>query len=754
MANADRVAVVGNPNVGKTSLFNILTGSTQRVGNWAGVTVEKKTGKLKLNTQEYEIVDLPGIYSFSAHSMDEIVARNFILDKNEGPQAIVNIVDASNLERNLYLTMQLKEMQVPVIIALNMNDVAESKDIQINAEKLESLIGMPVVKINARENKGIDDLKNQIYKLSESQSKVDKIQYSKDIEKGISDILDQIEGELKEKFNNPYWAALKILENDEEVVKKIENTSLIQPIIDKLSGKFDDDLDIVLAELRYEKIEEIVRACRKQLKDGVQTRSDKIDKVVLHRVWGIPVFLVIMWLMFKFAVDIGGSFIDFFDISFGATFVDGLGKLLGDGWLKIFLADGIGGGIQTVATFIPPIFMLFLAIGLLEDSGYMARAAFVVDRAMRALGLPGKAFVPMLMGFGCNAPAIMATRTLEDEDDRKMAIMMNPFMSCGARLPVYTLLAAAFFPSMKGTITFSMYIVGIIVAIITGFIFKAFVFKKKHLSPFVMELPNYHAPRLAPTLRLAWQKTYTFIKRAGLMVLAIVVILQILGNISVGKKGEDFEAFSKNSLAGAIGTAMTIPLKPMGIQEKNWPAAVGIFTGLFAKEAVIGTLESSYKAMEAANKSKKEEKKEEEEAFKYWSKIGEAFSSIKTNLIGSSNDKGEFEPGLLAKASFYIPFYEFVQGLSESEEFSEGKLLRESFTDEKISNAEARNGLAAAAAYAFMLFILLYVPCVAVLGVVYKELGSKWMMIQIGYQLIIAYGVATVFYQVAKAFIL
>ncbi len=747
------IAIAGNPNVGKTSLFNVLTGAKHKTGNWPGVTVEKKTGVLKVGDKNEEIVDLPGIYSLSASSLDELVARNFILDVETGPDVLINIIDASNLERNLYLTLQLLEMQIPTIIALNMNDIAKKRNIEVDIKKLSDYLEIPVVKINAHKESGKEELVRSIEDLLKTEKKPRKISYGRKIDSAIKDVLKVCGNTLDEKFHHENWAAIKILENDKDILNNLKLDSELVEIRKNLESSIGDDLEIFVAEKRYEVIEDIAEKCRKgHSKVRKEMPSDKVDKIILNRILGLPIFLLVMWMMFKFAVDIGGGFIDFFDGFFGTIFVDGLRHLLeSKGWLKVFLADGLGGGIQTVATFIPPIFFLFFAIALLEDSGYMARAAFVIDRLMRSLGLPGKAFMPMLMGFGCNVPAVMASRTLEDEDDRKQSILMNPFMSCGARLPVYTLLAAAFFPSIKGTITFSIYIIGIILAVITGLVYQKFIKKNKKLSPFVMELPPYHAPRLKFTFISAFSKTASFIKKAGLMVLIIVVLLQVLGNFSIGvTEGDKFEAFGKNSLIGKMGKVMTYPLKPMGIEEQNWPAAVGLFTGLFAKEAIIGTLDSSYKAMEVVKK----DGEKEDQKFDFWAGIGNSFVSIKNNLIRYTDDAGNWEAGILAKKDFYIPFYEFTIGLAEdSEDFTQNKMLKLMFEDKSIKDKVKRKKTASAASYAYLLFILIYVPCVAVMGAIYKELGGKWLFKQILFQTILAYSISVGFFQIAKVVI-
>ncbi|OHD11631.1 MAG: ferrous iron transport protein B [Spirochaetes bacterium GWB1_36_13] len=742
-----RIAIAGNPNVGKTSLFNWLTHSNFQVGNWPGVTVEKKTGILNIGQEQYEIIDLPGIYSLSAHSTDERVARDFILQEKEGPDLILNLIDASNLERNLYMTLQLIEMQVPMLIVLSMMDIAENRKITIDQEALSEFLKIPVVCVNPGKKKGLEEIKEQI-SLSVSKKNIPPLlDYGKELESTAKTIEKLKKESLEKNFHLPQWASLKVLEKDEIVYHFYQQDKEIQAIIDEFEKSTGEESDIYLAEKRYEVIGKIASYSQKKEIENYRSHSEKADKIILHKYFGIPIFVLIMWMMFKIAVDFGGAFIDFFDQFFGTIFTGALGELLsGFPWAKVFFADGIGGGIQTVSTFIPAIFMLFFILSLIEDSGYMTRAAFVIDRFMRLIGLPGKAFMPLLLGFGCTVPAVLATRTLEDQDDRKITIMMNPLISCGARLPVYTLLASIFFPDKMGSITFSLYFTGIVLAVFTGFFFKKIILKKIHLSPFVMELPPYHLPRFGISLKSAWIRTYAFLKRAGLMIILLVIFLQILGNIQWNLDDQkDFESFSKNSLIGAVGTVFTYPLRPLGIQEENWPATVGLFTGLFAKEAIIGTLETSFKAM------RKEKNIENPLPFDFKEGVFNAFKTIPKNLIGFYDENGKWQSGLLTRLNFYIPFYDFFSGIKEEpSEFSEREKLKEAFEDKTIHDPEKRKKTSGASAYAYLLFILIYVPCIAVLSTVKKELGTKWMWIQIGYLLTLAYGISALFFQTAR----
>lgn len=446
-----KIAVAGNPNCGKTTLFNELTGSRQMVGNWPGVTVDRKTGLYSFEGHDFELVDIPGIYALSAHSTDEKVARDYLL--SDDYDLIVNIVDAANIERNLYLTTQLLEMRVPLIVVLNKMDVAKSRQICIDTEELSNRLGVPVIPIAASKRSGLQELKQAVHQAAEKNplSEADVV-YPALIQEAATLLTERIRALASSQSLQADWLAMKLLEDDPEYIALLDATSREEVAAQqrKITAELDEDADIAIADARYNFIHWLTNGAVTHTTKVAKTLTDKIDKIVLNRVLGLPIFLLMMYLTFMFTINVGGAFIDFFDLAAGAIFVDGMGTLLNGlgapAWLIGLVATGIGGGIQTVATFIPPIGFMFLALALLEGSGYMARAAFVMDRFMRMLGLPGKSFVPLLVGFGCNVPAIMATRTLENQRDRTLTIMMNPFMSCGARLPVYALFAAAFFP--------------------------------------------------------------------------------------------------------------------------------------------------------------------------------------------------------------------------------------------------------------------------------------------------------------------
>lgn len=732
MGEVKSIAVVGNPNSGKTTLFNGLTGSNQRIGNWPGVTVEKKEGLITLEGQKVRLVDLPGIYSLTAQSEDEIVARDYILSGEPG--LVINILDATNLERNLYLTTQLLEMAVPVLAVVNMMDLAEEKEITIDLKRLEKELGCPVVGISATRKQDLALVKEAIANTWRKRIISNKlVEYPAEIEEVIAAWSSELKKTGQMLGANERWVALKLLEQDSWVKEKVAKAGVISEVnvhkdIARLEEKFGESSDIVMADARYRFIQSLTENLlqRGTVKESI---GDRIDRVVLHRVLGIPIFIGIMYLIFWVTMNIGGSFIDFFDILFGTVFVDGFGQLLsGIGtpdWLISILAGGIGAGVQTLATFIPVVFMMFFMLSLLEDSGYMARAAFVMDRFLRWVGLPGKSFVPMLVGFGCTVPAVLATRTLENKRDRYLTIFMTPFMSCGARLPVYALFGAAFFGASAGNVVFSIYLAGIILAILTGLLLKKTLFKGEG-SHFIMELPPYHMPRFKNIMAYTWSRLKIFMFRTKVIVVA-VAILAFLN--SAGIDGTFGNEDSPDSVLSQIGRTITPIFTPLGVEEDNWPATVGIFTGIFAKEAVVGTLNSLYNQMDYAAANDSDDNIEEEEGFDFWAGIQEAGASVPEalsgiwdalrdplglGLIGSDQEIVAEEIG--ADRQVYIAM---------QRHFTKGPLQ----------------------AYAYLLFILIYFPCVAALGAVLRELGKGYGWLAMGYLTVLAWIVSTLFYQ-------
>lgn len=727
------IGLLGNPNCGKTTLFNGLTGANQRVGNWPGVTVERKEGSYRHQGRSITVVDLPGVYSMDAEDtttgLDELVARDYLLSGEA--DLIINIVDASNLERNLYLTTQILEMGVPMVIALNMMDLANGREIRIDPHLLSERLGCPVIPLCAHTGKGVPQLREVItHAFAHPTPPSTCVAYPPVIEAALSELIPLLEAQSTVKPANVRWAALTLLQYDDRHLPYLDS-AIVQRIADhrhRIHQTLGEDTDLLIADSRYTWIHQLIQGVSERTNIVRQTLSDRIDRVVLSRWLGLPIFLVVMYLMFLVSINLGGAFIDFFDIGIGTIFVGGTAHLLqqinAPGWFIGLLADGVGGGIQTTATFIPQIGLLFIFLAVLEDSGYLARAAFVMDRLMRLMGLPGKSFVPMMVSFGCNIPGIMATRTLENRRDRLMTILMNPFMSCGARLPIYALFVAAFFPTNGQNIVFLLYTLGIGAAIFTGMVMKHTLFRGE-AAPFVMELPPYHIPRIKGVLIRAWDRLKTFISRAGKMIVIMVVILGLIN--SVGVDGSFGKQNSQDSILSAFSRTITPVFTPMGIQQDNWPATVGIFTGVFAKEVMVGTMDSLYTQLAQQDAGASNEPPEE---FDFWGGIGEAFASIPTNLadltnqfldpigFGILNDTGDQKAAAEAQEVHYTTFGQMA--------------LRFGGTT---------------AAIAFLLFVLLYFPCVSATAAVYRETNLGWTIFVGAWTTGLAYWAATFYYQ-------
>ena len=640
------IAIAGNPNCGKTALFNALTGSRQHVGNWPGVTVEKKEGYFELGGRHIRVVDLPGTYAIFANAEDERAAVDYLLSREA--DLIINIVDATNIERNLFLTSQLADMHLPMVIAVNMMDIAEHRGIVLDLQALSETYGIPCIPLSAVSDKSVMNFVGEMAHVLAAPMPLPKpMVYADKVEEAVKLLEPKVAPVAKLLNADDRWVALMYLGNEKSYADKFAEAGVT---IDKaeVTRLLGEEPEFAMAESRYSKSHEVAKAVIESSRTK-KTFSDKIDAVLLNRWAALPIFLVIMYLVFWIAVTIGSAFIDFFDVLFGAIFVDGLGYLLGDvlgcpSFVTAILADGIGAGIQTVSTFIPVIFFMFLCLSFLEDSGYMARAAFVADRFMRFLGLPGRAFVPMMVGFGCGVPGIMGSRVLESKRERFLTIFLVPFMSCGARLPVYALFAAAFFGKMAGTVVFLLYLAGVLFAIAYGLFLKKSLFQGQ-ASNFVMELPPYHLPKFKSLMIHCWQRLRDYIWRAGKVITIAVAVLGFLNSFGIvekmyvdvdGKtteivqadegyqmvqeneageaenvalpegfvvdeskvvKSNEFTAGngdSENSLLSVIGKAITPVFEPFGVERENWPASVSLFTGLLAKEAVIGTMNSLY----------------------------------------------------------------------------------------------------------------------------------------------------------------
>lgn len=720
---AATIGLIGNPNCGKTTLFNQLTGARQKVGNWPGVTVERKEGQLTLLNTLHKLVDLPGTYALDSQddelSMDEKIAREFVLSGEA--DIIINILDGSNLERNLFLGSQLLDMGVPVVCAVNMLDVAEREGIHVDTTRLSALLGVPVVPIVAASGIGIDELCRVLAHQLEHAAVATPLWKMDDDIHAATDTLLAVAGP---DISNARWVATRALEGDEIAFTRIapqyqsEFRTLAQTLAVELEKKQGQPIDVLIANGRYQSIQKLLQQAVTR-SESRRTLSERIDDWVLNRWLGIPVFLLIMYLMFTFAINIGGAFIDVFDMSFNTVFVEGTRYLLeqisAPAWLITLLADGLGGGVQLVASFIPVIGGLYLFLSIIEDSGYMARAAFVMDRLMRAVGLPGKSFVPLIVGFGCNVPAVMAARTMDTHKDRLLTIAMAPFMSCGARLSVFALFAAAFFRDGGATMVFSLYLLGIFMALATGMALKNTLFKPE-LTPFVMELPAYHIPTVKGILIKTWERLQSFSLRAGKTIIVVVTVLSFLN--SIGTDGSFGNQNNDKSLLSGIARVATPLLHPFGVSQENWPATVGIITGIFAKEAVVGTLDALYSPIEVDNG----------EGYDPLGDLLAALQTVPANITSVADN-------LLDPLGLNLigADQEAEQGVHSST-FGAMEILFGS----KL------------AAFSYLVFVLLYTPCVATLGAMTREAGLRWMIFVAVWSTGLAYGSAVVVYQLGS----
>lgn len=852
------IAIAGNPNCGKTALFNALTGARQHVGNWPGVTVEKKEGYFELGDRHIRVVDLPGTYAIFANAEDERAAVDYLLSREA--DLIINIVDATNIERNLFLTSQLADMHLPMVIAVNMMDIAVNREIQLDLDELSDFYGVPCIPLSAVSEKSVTNFISQIGHVLASPMPLPKqMVYGDKVEEAVKVLEPKVAPVAKLLDADARWVSLMYLGNQKSNADKFSEAGITidKAEVTKLLG---EEPEFAMAENRYSISHEVAGKATVSVRTK-KTFSDKLDAVLLNRWAALPIFLVIMYLVFWIAVTIGSAFIDFFDVLFGAIFVDGLGYLLGDvlgcpSFVTAILADGIGVGIQTVSTFIPVIFFMFLCLSFLEDSGYMARAAFVADRFMRFLGLPGRAFVPMMVGFGCGVPGIMGSRVLESKRERFLTIFLVPFMSCGARLPVYALFAAAFFGKMAGTVVFLLYLAGVLFAIAYGLFLKKSLFQGQ-ASNFVMELPPYHLPKFKSLMIHCWQRLRDYIWRAGKVITIAVAVLGFLNSFGIVEKAVDdastgsateteqsagFEftagnGDSENSLLSIIGKAITPVFEPFGVEKENWPASVSLFTGLLAKEAVIGTMNSLYSmagennsesgiqnsesneegkaaepAADASTSSATDkplivgidecpaEEEEEGGAPDIKGAVLEALGSIPANLaevFGSLTDPlgttGELEGQEAAELKketldkitdakvLTCEEYAAIETFGEEEEdektreavfaklaaagleLSEDEMLAleegdlsetmdiyanlRSYFHNPDKNGNPVDGFNWQV-FAFLIFILLYVPCLAAMGVIAREIGLGLAILMATVQTILAWAVAVLLYQV------
>ena len=625
------IAIIGSPNWGKTTIFNRLTGARQRTGNWPGVTVERKDGRLLLpSEQEVRVVDLPGIYSLhdDIQGIEARVAHQYL--NNDKPALVLVILDATRLTRQLSLLPGILATGKPVALVVNMLDSAKAEGIEVDLGALKRLTGLPVVGVVGSTGEGLDTLKATITSLLQS-----------------------------------YPAARQDID------------------FDNLGSK----------------------VCRET---GEQSRTEKIDRWLLHPLLALPIFLLVMYLLFTISVNLGAVFIDFFDITLGALFVDGVGNILtaihSPDWLKAVIADGVGGGIQLVGTFIPVIGCLYLCMSVLEDSGYLSRAAFIIDRLMAKIGLPGQAFIPLIVGFGCNVPAVMASRSLSQASARLTTIFIAPFMSCGARLSVYVFVGTAFFPQQAQNAIFALYLLGIAVAILSAWVLRKQLFGDVQGAN-IAEMPAYHRPLIRNVLTQTWHRLYSFIWRAGKRILAVVLILNVVN--SLGTDGSWGNQDTEKSMLSATGKVLTPMFTPIGVGDDNWPATVGLFTGLFAKEVVVGTLDTLYS-----------QSTQNEEVPGLMEKLHTAFTSVATNAAGLL--------GALADPL----------GISAAQQGASG---------EQPGSYQAMKALFPSAwgAFCYLVFILLYAPCVATIGAMQRESDKGWLAFSMVWSLLLSYWIAS-----------
>ncbi|MGG8473054.1 Fe(2+) transporter permease subunit FeoB [Rahnella sp. PAMC25617] len=711
------IGLIGNPNSGKTTLFNQLTGSRQRVGNWAGVTVERKEGQFATADHQITLVDLPGTYSLTTiseqTSLDEQIACHYILSGDA--DLMINVVDASNLERNLYLTLQLLELGVPCIVALNMLDIAKIQNINIDIPALSARLGCPVVALISTRASGIKELKAAIDELPQVTA-LERVKYHPVLQQEVDVLAAEMPQDMA--LQQRRWLALQILEGDIYSQTHAGNAQALLPQVKaRLVEQKLEDPALLIADARYQSIASLCADVSNSHLTAPNKLTQVLDRVILNRFLGVPIFLLVMYLMFVLAINIGGALQPIFDIGSAAIFIQGMQwvgfTLHFPQWLTIFLAQGVGGGINTVLPLVPQIGMMYLFLSFLEDSGYMARAAFVMDRLMQSLGLPGKSFVPLIVGFGCNVPSIMGARTLDAPRERLITVMMAPFMSCGARLAIFAVFSAAFFGQSGASIVFSLYLLGIVVAILTGLLLK-YTIMRGEASPFVMELPVYHVPHLKSLLLQTWQRLKGFVLRAGKVIVIASIFIGALNSFSFS--GQAVDNINDSALA-SVSKVLTPVLAPMGVHSDNWQATVGLVTGAMAKEVVVGTLNTLYTAEHIHN--------EEFDAASFnlfdelggavqetWQGLKDTFSiSVLSNPIEAS--KGDGEMGV---SSMGVMSTKFGTAIS---------------------------------AYSYLIFVLLYVPCVSVMGAIARETSRSWMTFSIFWGLNVAYSLATLFYQVA-----
>ena len=779
-----RIALAGNPNCGKTTMFNNITGAKQHVGNYAGVTVEKKEGHTNFDGHELLFIDLPGTYSLTARSLDELVARNVIV--NDNPDVIVNVLDASNLERNLYLAAQLLELERPMVIALNMADVAEEMGIKYDLKKMAEMTGATIVSTVGRTNIGTKDLLEATISVAASQKAPGvTINYGDLLEGKISELVE----ELKQAGTVTYplrWVAVKLLEKDADVIGKVMRFENTEAVIEKAKAireeiKDQVDLDVVFQEYRHRFAVEVYNTCLTQAPTQLETRSDRYDKILTHRILGLPIFMVVMWLLFNFVNTVGAIPQGWIEDGFTALQA-WVVTVIPEGQLQSLISDGIIAGVGAVLSFVPLILLLFLGISFLEDTGYMARAAFVIDRVMRACGLHGKSFIPLLLGFGCSVPSVMGARILDNYKDRMVTILITPFMSCSARLPVYTLFAAAFFPpEWAGTVVFGVYALGIVFGIVFAKIFRKYLFAGE-AEPFVMELPPYHLPTLKATLTHMFERGIMYLKKAGTFILAASILVWFITTYPMDVEySKDYDALH-DQVAQTYEMKDAETLAHFGIATDEQKDQVNEIVDNM-KSTVADATTQAENAGEAAPEIEVEDDSEAPELFNdikdqneqlfpvAWAmyknsvnlddenqKIDEAQNSEKLEQSYAAMFGKAINPVLKPLGFDWKIGVSLVAGLAAKEVVVStlgtiyavgGDTDHPQALTDYLQNDPHFTPLIA---LTLMLFILIYPPCIAALAVIKRETGSwKWMLFMFCYENAFAWIACFIFYNIGLA---
>lgn len=779
-----RIALAGNPNCGKTTMFNNITGAKQHVGNYPGVTVEKKEGHTNFDGQELLFIDLPGTYSLTARSLDELVARNVIV--NDNPDVIVNVLDASNLERNLYLAAQLLELEKPMVIALNMSDVAEEMGIKYDLKKMAEMTGATIVNTVGRTNIGTKELLEATVSVAASKKASGvTINYGDLLEGKIAELVDL----LKEAGTVTYplrWIAVKLLEKDADVIGKVMRFDNTEAVIQKAEAireeiKNQVDLDVVFQEYRHRFAVEVYNTCLTQAPTQLETRSDRYDKILTHRILGLPIFMVVMWLLFNFVNTVGAIPQGWIEDGFTALQA-WVVTVIPEGQLQSLISDGVIAGVGAVLSFVPLILLLFLGISFLEDTGYMARAAFVIDRVMRACGLHGKSFIPLLLGFGCSVPSVMGARILDNYKDRMVTILITPFMSCSARLPVYTLFAAAFFPpEWAGTVVFGVYALGIVFGIVFAKIFRKYLFAGE-AEPFVMELPPYHLPTLKATLTHMFERGIMYLKKAGTFILAASILVWFITTYPMDVEySKDYDALH-DQVAQTYEMKDAETLAHFGITTDDQKDAVDKIV-----EDMKSTVQDATDAAKAAGEDEPEVAVEEDsEAPELFNDIKDenkdlfpaAWAMYKNSAnLDAENDKLDKEQASeKIEQSYAASFgkainpvleplgFDWKMGLSLVAGLAAKEVVISTLGTIYAVGGDDQNPaplteylqndphFTPLIALTLMLFILIYPPCIAALAVIRRETGSwKWMLFMFFYENAFAWIACFIFYNIGLA---